>query len=266
MSDTTGSNNLIFFFSGTGNNIAIAKKVKAELGGELIRITNKLLWSRQAYTADKCIIIYPSYGYGAPRLVHKFFHAAHIRADYIAILVSYGSAPGAAGIQIKKILEKKGRQADLYLSIRSVENFIPIFGLDEQKKHKSLIKHAEHTAAAIEMIRAGAKNKPRRFYPLGSMVSGILIWALPILNRMYKISDKCNGCGVCVRACPGGAMVQNARAKPEFVARGCELCQACLNLCPMRAISFVRLNAKSPRYLHPEVSAGELQADNEKRK
>jgi anaerobic carbon-monoxide dehydrogenase iron sulfur subunit len=67
--------------------------------------------------------------------------------------------------------------------------------------------------------------------------------------------DKCIGCGVCVRACPFGAMLFNASAKKAYK---CELCggdPACAQICPTGAIAFA---GKKPFYAQPEDS--QLQA------
>jgi Fe-S-cluster-containing dehydrogenase component len=67
--------------------------------------------------------------------------------------------------------------------------------------------------------------------------------------------DKCIGCGVCIGACPFGAMRFDAAAKKAFK---CELCggnPACAQMCPTGAIIFA---GKRAFYAQPEDS--QLQA------
>ena len=238
--------------------MAIARKINGLIGGDIMRITAESTASRPKFAAGKCVIVLPSYAYGAPKLVRKFLKAAQIRADYLAILVSYGSTPGAAGAQVKKLLSKKRQKTDLYLGIQSVENYIPIFGLDQKKKEKNLIAQDEQTLSAAAKIIACERNKMRVFYPLGSPISLIFRAALPLLNRLFKITDACTGCGLCVCACPGGALAYE-KGKLKHNRKKCEQCQACLNICPAKAVRYWRYNEKSPRYQHPGVAVSDLE-------
>lgn len=48
-------------------------------------------------------------------------------------------------------------------------------------------------------------------------------------------SDKCRGCGLCVKNCPFDAVALNAERKPVFGA-GCTECGKCVDACPFGAI------------------------------
>jgi ferredoxin len=42
------------------------------------------------------------------------------------------------------------------------------------------------------------------------------------------------------------------------LVKRCQHCQACLNWCPKKAISFRRLQPSSPRYHHPLINCAEF--------
>ena len=77
--------------------------------------------------------------------------------------------------------------------------------------------------------------------------------------------DYCDGLGDCLPVCPTGAIRMKERKRkgnvvsvPKFKARKCDHCQACMQLCPKRAIKYFRIKPQSPRYLHHDVTLNEL--------
>jgi len=61
-------------------------------------------------------------------------------------------------------------------------------------------------------------------------------------------ADKCDGCGMCLRACPSNALVletRKARMKTEGVVQ-CMACGDCTAICPRRAVELTR----SYRFTH----------------
>lgn len=54
-----------------------------------------------------------------------------------------------------------------------------------------------------------------------------------------QVAPECHGCGVCLPACPRGAisMVESKeRTRAEIDRAKCDLCLACMDVCPVEAI------------------------------
>ena len=85
--------------------------------------------------------------------------------------------------------------------------------------------------------------------------------------RFRANREKCVGCGICVKACPGGVLYLNEENKAEirdfdaFGWDGCWRCEHCLAVCPKGAISIF---GKAPEAGHepvrPEAAAPVLDA------
>lgn len=70
---------------------------------------------------------------------------------------------------------------------------------------------------------------------------------------LFKASDECVGCGMCVKACPMEVIKLKDR-KGHKVPRwgtGCIQCNACINICPKKAIDYIGAKEKEIRYFNP---------------
>ncbi|MEM2026728.1 MAG: 4Fe-4S binding protein [Candidatus Bathyarchaeia archaeon] len=57
-------------------------------------------------------------------------------------------------------------------------------------------------------------------------------------RRVYRLSvtEKCTGCGLCIKACPYDAIRLNPSGRAEVNLRRCDNCGLCASLCPAEAI------------------------------
>lgn len=60
-------------------------------------------------------------------------------------------------------------------------------------------------------------------------------------SRIQILADECNGCGMCVEACPLGAVGVIYVCENANVAQSCDLCQGnpkCVSLCPADSLNY----------------------------
>jgi ferredoxin len=274
----------ICYFSGTGNTLWSAKRTAAFIREaepsfpvETINIGKVLRQSAAAdrqprdhfqrlpirLEADRVIILFPSYAYGIPLMVRRFLLEAEIRASYIAALVTFGSDPGGTLAEAYRIFKRKNMILSFCGRIPCVENFIPIFGPPrESVKEKRLLLQKRATEETARAIIAGKTNRPWTLRPFSAFISSLFRLGKGFMVRGYKTGPECNGCGLCARICPAGAisMTGGGAGKPPgpvFSAK-CELCQACLNWCPRQSIRYMRLTPGVAHYHHPEIGIAEI--------
>ncbi|MDR2782398.1 MAG: EFR1 family ferrodoxin [Treponema sp.] len=251
----------IYYFSGTGNTLWSARRLAELLPSqacEIFNIAAEMGRTSVTIEADAVIVLFPAYAYQTPSMVRRFLLRAEIRAPYIAALATFGSDPGGALAEASRILKRKKTPLSFAGGIPCVENYITIFGVPSREtKEKRL---AMQRRATENMARMIGERKIKRvgltFRPFSALISSLFRAAKRLFVKGYKVTNRCNGCTLCARICPAGAVtiIEN---KPVF-STACEHCQACLNWCPMRAIRYIRITPDSERYHHPDVKAADM--------
>lgn len=62
-------------------------------------------------------------------------------------------------------------------------------------------------------------------------------WPIPIIDP-----ERCDGCGLCVKACPNGVLAVETTTKGNLVAvvtqpKACQYTGHCVSICPQQAIT-----------------------------
>lgn len=252
---------MVFYFTGTGNSLYIAK----ELDTSLVSIPQAIKKGELTWEADSVGIVCPIYGHEMPAMVKEFIRRAELRTDYLYVVLTYGEQHGGAAEIAASYLESVGKQAAYINSIKMVDNFLPVIDMEEQvKKDKKIPQHLAAIKADLErrkkMIqKAGLKDKA-----VHKMYLEMVKRQPETLWSMFKVTDDCIGCGICTKVCPGGCIhLENQRAVHD--PEDCQACYACIHACPKLAIQFALLQPeKNPkaRYRNEHIQLKEIVAAN----
>ena len=117
---------MIFYFTGTGNSLYVAKK----LDENCISIPQVIKQEQLEFMADSIGIICPVYGHEMPGMVKEFIRRATFRTDYMFIVLTYGAHHGGAAEIADSFLQSVGKKADYITSIEMVDNFLPAFDMN----------------------------------------------------------------------------------------------------------------------------------------
>ena len=101
-------NNIVFYFSGTGNCLKIAKDISKEIGNyEIVSMAKSFDFSKQY---DSIGFIYPTYFWGLPKKVIEFIEKINLENNkkaYFYAITTHGGSPGNAVYQLYELLYKK---------------------------------------------------------------------------------------------------------------------------------------------------------------
>lgn len=121
---------MVFYFTGTGNSLYIAKQIEKNP----ISIPQVINKESQEFSADSIGIVAPVYGHEVPQMVRNFLKNAVFHTDYFYIILTYGNRHGGAAELAKNLCDACGIAVNYINVILMVDNWLPNFDMNEQKK------------------------------------------------------------------------------------------------------------------------------------
>lgn len=252
----------LFYFSATGNCLAVAKDIAAKLPGTEIYSIPKVIHRDIDGNADNIGLIFPVYFAGMPRIIVDFIGQLQFnQRKYLFAVCTCGVFPLGTLLQTQKQLQKKGLILDAGFSIPMPGNYIVKYGAFPVRKQKAMFaKEKAKIETVVKMIAGQQSGIIERNFSfinkIGDSIYQKIFPAFPTRDQNFTVSEKCNHCGICEKVCP----VQNINmvdGKPEWQGN-CEHCLACIQWCSEEAIQYGTLTLHRKRYHHPDVRVNEL--------
>lgn len=244
---------MIFYFTGTGNSLYVAKHI----GGELAPIARAVKRKQQRYR-DKVIgFVFPTYAVGIPRIVERFVKENTFQADYSFAVMTCGGTLGSSLSRFAELLAPQGLKLDYTNKVVMMDNY----GI--KRMDKKIKRYApEKEEAAIAQIVADVQGRmyaPKRSGRLIRAYTGLMNACSGLCydgaDRHYTLQrGKCTQCGLCQRICPAGNI--ELAPFPTFLHK-CEGCYACIHACPQKALSPNR-HPVTTQYRHPGIELSDL--------
>ncbi|MGE5678941.1 MAG: EFR1 family ferrodoxin [Pseudomonadota bacterium] len=267
----------IYYFSGTGNSLYIAKAIAEKTGATLIPIAKLKDCGSIKIEADIIGIVFPVYYMEPPMIILEFIgRLQDIKGKYIFAVSNYGGAAGESLRMLKKIIKTKGGELSAAYGIAMPQNSFPKPGEDRKNLYYECDKR-------IELIVNNTNNKKKGIFytnplmelaiiPIHALITRPIcikhfrsISNLPsdssyeehkhAMDRNFSTGESCNGCGICSQVCPAGNISIEDK-KPVWLNH-CEHCLACYNWCPNKAIRG-GITKKDYYYHHPEIKLSEI--------
>jgi len=270
----------LYYFSGTGNSLFIAKTIQEGILEERCAVTGirndmdivVAILPIQKFANCKAIndqsdivgIIYPTYFLDAPDVVKQFARKLTIRKGcYLFLYSSYGETLGNALHNMNRLFEPGQVRANY-------EVVLPDNSIIFESKKEEIPKMLE---AGETIIRSHAREiyhqiiTPQSPYSLQHHLAANVM--KPFARRglgfkKLKVNqEKCNHCGLCEKLCPmrNISMANNLSiSKTPAFGKACESCFSCVHYCPQEAIRYQRMSKKKTdfQYRHPQIRVKEM--------
>lgn len=260
---------VIYYFTGTGNSLAAAKKIAAALGETRLVPVASLGENEGTITpeAERVGIVCPVYFAGLPLMVASF--AERLRPDaasYVFAVVTYGGSGAAPALgQLDGILrEHASRGLDSGFSVRMPGNYILMYESPMGAKRAAMLAAADEKIARIagEIRECRGQKLPQSFVEqlVHTLGYGWFRKNAHDKDRTFTVLDNCTSCGTCVAVCPAGNITL-VDEKPVF-SHHCEVCCACIHACPVQAIQAGSKTGGRERYRNPDVTLADLKNPN----
>jgi ferredoxin/flavodoxin len=282
----------IYYFSGTGNSLSVARDMAIKTKMVLISIPAAIMANPKIKTdADSIGIIFPAYiapVSGIPLIVEKFVKKLdNIKSKYIfAVCTSGGYEIFNAWPPLRnlnRLIKSMGGKLSAAYTVRLPMNnleytHIPIpISQDFNRLYKKSNEKIEFFSQSIIKKKSTTKIiihlfmiliSPLYFFLRRASMTALKKLAkepadtklkynelIPLTDKSISVDEQCNGCGICSKVCS----VRNIKIieqRPTFLHH-CEMCYACDEWCPQNAIHHWG-RKMGIKYHHPSVKMSDL--------
>ncbi len=244
---------MILYFTGTGNSLAISRKIADSTGDTVMSMANAADFD---LSAERCVgLVYPCYDFNTPPAVRELVPRLRISTDaYVFIVVSCGAQTGNAIWTVRRLLQRQGVRVAYCHKVRMPDNSAVVFGRNPNDQLWKLDRFAPRIDRIISDVKARRRGNHYGAPGLAGWIAG-----LPALERKLlgsfkpKVNpDRCVGCGACAKTCPIGN-IGLAEGKAA-IGSACTACLGCLHTCQHQAIEVGgKPTPKEHQYRHPSA-------------
>ncbi len=202
----------LYYFSGTGNSLVVARDIAEKINGKLISIPNVMEKESIRIDADVFGVISPTYGMRMPRIVERFTgKLTNLQSKYIFAIVTVGGIAGGILDRVSEAISLRGGSLAAGFVVRMPANYIhnanalPIF------VQKILFHNWERKADKIaDYILNGKSGRIEKFNPIMTLLFSKSIDKQYLRGDMSPDIDK-NFCGQMINATDVAFVQRSAR-------------------------------------------------------
>ena len=192
----------IFYFSGTGNSLKIARDLAEKIGDAEVISIAKAIKSDANITSSRVGFVFPVYAFTVPLIVSDFLGKLNVpKGTYVFAVTTCANVAANVLDQMKGKLKKKGLKLSSGFIIKMPSNYTP-FGeaAPAEKQQKLFAKELEKVKEIAEIVKENRVTKiensklPLRL--IGTLLSPLMRNVMRKEDKNFWITDACNGCGL----------------------------------------------------------------------
>lgn len=257
---------MIICFSGTGNSLAVARRLANLMDDRMVRLEGEALSRPTDHPIDcagqtKVIWVFPVYSWGVPPVVMDYIKRArlansHGLAHYM--VATCGDDAGLTHEQWRSLISGRGWTAMTAYTVEMPNTYTLMKGFDvdsteiTQRKLNEMPPRVEHIARMITSGTPGDEVVKGNWSWVKSKV--IYPWFVrkAMSPKPFHYTDACVGCGECARSCPMGNIDMSDK-RPRWHEQ-CALCLRCYHICPHHAVAYGKATLGKGQYINPGLS------------
>jgi formate hydrogenlyase subunit 6/NADH:ubiquinone oxidoreductase subunit I/flavodoxin len=278
------SNVELYYFSGTGNSLHVAKELQKRIPEtSLIPIVSLLTEDVIETNGETVGFVFPVHGLTIPIPVKMFLKKLNLTsADYVFAVATRGGTKCFALNKIDDLLKKKGKSLGSFFVLNMASNQPKFKGYcpATTEEMANLESDVQNRLGSIQKVIVN-KEKHRvtdteYIYPSNYLIELFALFGMAYVEfdglKDYFYSDlKCVGCGTCEMVCLSRKITMIDK-KPVWQKNvKCYLCNACLNYCPEQSVQIKSkwymksYTDKNERYPHPYATADDIAGERERK-
>jgi ferredoxin len=246
----------MLYFSATGNSKYIAELFGGNMNAPAHSVEENLDFEALIAANDTIGFCYPIYFSRVPRILREFVdrYMELLKGKKLIIFCTQQLLSGDGARAFAALFPRNHVQVIYAEHIFMPSNIWPVM-TNKRLIKKFFIRAKPKMQAVCRNIKHGVVKK--RGFNVGSQALGliqapIMPWAERKALESIRINSDCNGCGVCVAACP----MKNLACEDGGIVHyhNCTLCYRCVNKCPQKAITVVFHGKVKAQYEAPKGS------------
>jgi NAD-dependent dihydropyrimidine dehydrogenase PreA subunit len=254
----------IYYFTGTGNSLEVAKDLGALLAAEEPQPIAALRDQETVTPEGETIgLVFPVYDWNMPAIVERFIKRLDLTGvNYIFAVATCNFLPGGALDRLDLLLRESGKKLSGGFVIRMPGNYLCLYGANSERIQRWKFRRKDAAVKRIaELVSSGREARIEHPGLLFDRLFAHKFYKEPnTINQcdqsFWVDPERCTRCGICQKVCP----VQNieyVNGTPQWL-HGCEQCFACIQLCPKEAIQYGKNTEGRKRYKNPRITMADL--------